>query len=848
MKPRATRARASSDLRPIGRSDAFSGKVLTFADGLPPARSPRDLQLRELLRDGDPSVSSAAALELGAAYTPASPKAAAALLLQASRIGPPVTAGRALLRLARLAHDTEPEGKERADTMLEYLGRAQEVTSCEVSPGASLDSELLALRIDIASGLALLMKTKDGPMKTLLDVEGILRRHCDPDEWGAPQKEPFRRLAALVSLRLGEMHMDSNPAAADGHLERAVMLGTGSLQARAALERGHHLANHAGGLGPEIERQYMLAIDLGDSYATPRALIAMGDILRLSGRTEKAEAFWTQATELGDREVLERVGRRQRGAWREERAAAETAHVDDLLNHARPRQELRPATELGRVASGWAPDAAPGRSNTRIIVVGAGTGGHYLLPALRHDYRIVGFVDDDRSIRSVRGIPVLGTTAQLGAIIDQRKGTEEQVDQVIFAIPTAPGKMRLRVLNAAHRQKVQVLTLPTMFELRYAHSLLAQLRPFEVQELYGDQHWHIDREAQNLVRDRRVAVIGAGTVLGAEVARRVAYGQPRHLLVVDDSSGPLMRVAGEIRKLRGLMDCEARIVDYTAAMELTGALDPIPEVVLYCGGALYAPESVLAPAHAARVNVLAAATVAGAAQKAGCEELVMASADRAGHRSIAFDMTKALAEVAALLYASTASEGTSSRSRPRLASRGGGLRVSVLRLPNLWARDGSVVGRLTEQLRHGGPLEVKSGRKRRFAPTWHAAQTMLRLLDGDHRGGIFALQQGDTVEVRELAERLLLIHDLEASDIQIVSTTRPDEKASLSLWGSNETPGSTDVKGTVEIRQQDQLRGALLGRVGPLLDALRDNDPAGVRENLRPIDPVSSTERNEFVA
>jgi FlaA1/EpsC-like NDP-sugar epimerase len=825
---------------------AGTRKVLSFANALPPARSKRDRLLRRQLESKQADLSTRAALELASAYVAIAPSAARGLLRRAAS-GPPVTAARALLRLVYLA--VEAGGGEQRDAIGEYLDEAQEVTSLPAEDPLASDPELLAVRIDIATALAF-ADSIEAALRILLNIESVLRQVDDHDRLGAPQQEPFRRLAALTSLRLGEMQTESNPHAADGHLERAVMLGTGSLQAVAALRRGTLLEHHAGGLGPEIERQYMLAIDLEDPYASPLAGLAMGDILWKSERQEKARDLWEQAKILGDAQVLERAERRLRGDWQREKHPSERDRVDERLNYARPLQDVRPPTELGRVASGRAPDSPMDDEPKRpVLVVGAGTGGHYLLPALTHSYDVVGFLDDDPAIDSVGDIKVLGTTAELGRILREHK----HVAQVIFAIPTAPGTTRLRVLRAANRHGVDVVALPPMFELRHGHSLLAQLRPFEVHETYGDFPWDVDREVQQHVRGRRVAIVGASSLLGAEVARLIAHGQPRHLLLIDEPAVPLMSIAGEIRKLRGLMDCEARIVDYADPTQLSEALgsnDPAPEVVLYCGGVNYAPDTVLRPLHAARANVLAAATVAAAARSAGCKQLVMASADRAGHRESFFDMTKALAEIAALREArGRVGAVPTMHEAHRSVSSSGEFRVSVLRLPNLWGKDGAVVGRLIEQLRHGGPLVVRSGRKRCFAPTWDAAQTMLRLLGGDHESGLFALSGGEVVEIRELAERLLLINGLVASrDIRIVSTSRADTKASLKLWGRNESCGRESVSGALQIEQRPELEGRLKATLDELLDALKAGSSDRVERSLGPIDSVEPGEDQKVLA
>lgn len=822
---------------PVTTATAGDAMMFSFGDALPPPCGDRDRLLRAQLDESDSEVSSEAALMLGATYSALAPRAAAGLLLRAAKAESPVTAGRALLRMARLTSATdEGDEDERTEKVREYLDIAQRVTSGVGELGAAPDPRLLALCVDIATAL-MLAGSLDMALRTLLDADRLLRSVGDPDRWGAPRDEGLRPLAALISLRLGQILTESDPYAADEPLERAVMFGTGSVQATAALERGRLLEHHAGGQGPEIERQYMLAVDLDDPVASPLALVAVADILWESGRQEKARKFWEQAAQMGDDEIARRVSRRFSGDWQSEKKILKHDTVDERLNHARPLQGVRPSTELGRLASGRARDAWPDEHARPVVVVGAGTGGHYLLPALAHGYNVIGFVDDDPTVKSVRGVRVLGTTNELVEILRARP----EITQVIFAVPTAPGSIRLRVLRAAHRCGLQVVSLPSMFDLRHGHPLLSQLRPFEVHETYGDTPWTVDRAAQGRVRGRRVAIVGAGSVLGTEFARRMVQGQPRHLLLIDEPPVPLMRITDEIRNLR--VDCDARIADYANHMELTEAFrdqPAAPEIVFYCGGVDYAPRNALLPSHAARANVLTVSTVATVTREVGCAHLLVASADRAGHRASWFDMTKALAEVAALGAADDSAPARKPDSL-HVAPEPNGFRVSVLRLPNLWAKDGAVVGRLSEQLARGGPLRVKDGAKRRFAPAWDAAQTMLRLLAPEHSGGLFALATGDLVEIRELAERLILIQGLVASrDIRIVSDSRPDTKVSLSLWGRGESCGLELVDGAISIDQQPSVRAELDSRLAQLLEALSRGRPDEVEAAIQPIDPPAS--------
>ncbi|MBA3406835.1 MAG: polysaccharide biosynthesis protein, partial [Solirubrobacterales bacterium] len=107
------------------------------------------------------------------------------------------------------------------------------------------------------------------------------------------------------------------------------------------------------------------------------------------------------------------------------------------------------------------------RDARSVIIVGAGDGGRLLLREILRNpelgYRPVGFVDDDprkQHARIDRGLSVLGTTAELPRVLE-----DVEPDEVLIAVPSAPGTMRARVVAACRERGVPVRTMPTVFEL-----------------------------------------------------------------------------------------------------------------------------------------------------------------------------------------------------------------------------------------------------------------------------------------------------------------------------------------------------------------------------------------------
>jgi FlaA1/EpsC-like NDP-sugar epimerase len=117
-----------------------------------------------------------------------------------------------------------------------------------------------------------------------------------------------------------------------------------------------------------------------------------------------------------------------------------------------------------------------------VLVVGAGSGGQMVVRELQLNPRLgstaIGFLDDDARKRGMRmlGLKVLGSTKEIAEILD-----ETEPDEVVIAIPSAPGTVRARIVAACREREVRVRTLPTVFELlRGGVQLNNQLRVVRV--------------------------------------------------------------------------------------------------------------------------------------------------------------------------------------------------------------------------------------------------------------------------------------------------------------------------------------------------------------------------------
>ena len=83
------------------------------------------------------------------------------------------------------------------------------------------------------------------------------------------------------------------------------------------------------------------------------------------------------------------------------------------------------------------------------------------------------------------GLKVLGTTDEIGPVLDRLSP-----DEVVIAIPSAPGVLRGKVVAECRERGIPVRTLPTVFELlRGGVQLTRQLREVQVEDVLGRDPW-----------------------------------------------------------------------------------------------------------------------------------------------------------------------------------------------------------------------------------------------------------------------------------------------------------------------------------------------------------------------
>jgi FlaA1/EpsC-like NDP-sugar epimerase len=441
-----------------------------------------------------------------------------------------------------------------------------------------------------------------------------------------------------------------------------------------------------------------------------------------------------------------------------------------------------------------------------VLIVGGGEGGRLVVRELARNpqlgLRPVGFVDDDprkHGIKDEYGLRVLGTTTSedLTRILD-----DVEPDEVVIAIPSAPGTVRARVVAACRARGIPVRTTPTVFELLRDGSgrveVTRQLREVRVEDILGREPVRMEVERVGAYLAEEVVVVtGAGGSIGSELCRQIARVGPRRLVLVDHAEDNLFEIVRELEEDRHVRTAIPVLADCKERERMREVLEEHrPAVVFHAAAYKHVTMMELNPVEAVRNNALATQLMARLAGETGVGTFVLVSTDKAVKPATVMGASKALAEWAV--------EAAATR-YPRTG-------YATVRFGNVLGSSGSVVPIFRRQIAAGGPVTVTDPRMKRYFMTIpEAVQLIIRAGSLSHAeaaagGELFVLEMGDAVGIVDLAETMIRLSGLEPErDIAIeVVGARPGEKLHEDLFNPHERPQPTPAQKIVRA-QRDPL-------------------------------------------
>jgi len=426
---------------------------------------------------------------------------------------------------------------------------------------------------------------------------------------------------------------------------------------------------------------------------------------------------------------------------------------------------------------------AKDKAGKRTLVIGAGNAGEMIVRDMKnnpyYEYDPIGFIDDDISKKghTIHGVPILGTRADLAALIG-----EYEPDEIILAIPSATNAVMQAIMKELHEYKLPISTLPNLRDIIGGRVSVSQIRKLELEDLLERPRVKADMaRLLELVSGKSVMVTGGGGSIGSELCRQVAGLGAKAVVAFERHENSLYNIEMDFKRSFPNAPFYPVIGDINDRQRLEETLDAFnPDIIFHAAAHKHVPMMELNPREAIKNNVLGTRRVALLAEKHGVGAFVFISTDKAVNPTSVMGATKRACE----LVVSALADNSETR-------------FITVRFGNVLGSSGSVVPLFREQIKRGGPVTVTHPDINRFLMMIpEAVQLVLQAASIGEGGEIFVLDMGEPIKIVDLARNLIMLSGFEPDkDIKIEYVgLRPGEKLFEELFDKSENVASTTAE------------------------------------------------------
>lgn len=384
----------------------------------------------------------------------------------------------------------------------------------------------------------------------------------------------------------------------------------------------------------------------------------------------------------------------------------------------------------------------------RILLIGAGEAARMIVSQIkRHGelgMHVVGFLDDSPELEgsAIDSVPVLGKTDALEDIV-----AREEVDEVIIAIPTAPGRFVRKMVQSCGRAGICYKIVPGIIEIIKGDVSISQVREVQVEDLMGREtvEFELDLMKETL-SGKRVLVTGAGGTIGSELCRYISRVEPAELILLGRGENRIFEIEEELRTFDSGLNISTVINNLREPERTERIIDGLrPDVIYHTAAHKHVHYMENDPEEAVLNNIGGTINLVKACLGKPVERFIFISTDKAANPRGVMGATKRAME----LYLSEIGSSDSCRF------------ISV-RFGNVIGSTGSVVPLFLKQIRRGGPVTVSHEEATRYFMTVKEAALLVLKASLIGKGGeIFILDMGEAINIMEMARDMILLsgHD-----------------------------------------------------------------------------------------
>ena len=408
--------------------------------------------------------------------------------------------------------------------------------------------------------------------------------------------------------------------------------------------------------------------------------------------------------------------------------------------------------------------------NSRIqtLIYGAGNAGVQMVESLKKSavYAPVAFIDDDQTKQgTILNYLEVFPFDKIDFLI---KNNGAQV--LLFAVPSASEKQRIRILKKLSKYPIEVKILPSMDNIVNGVISIDNIKHVEVADILGRDSVEPNQNLlERNISNKSVLITGAGGSIGSELSRQVMKFNPRKVVLIDNSEYNLYNIHLELDSKGFLVEIIPSLCTVTNYYQLRQIISEHDIQTIYHAAAYkHVPMVEMNVISGTYNNVIGTYNVARLADELEVENMVLVSTDKAVRSTNVMGASKRMSELILQAF--------SDKSR---------CCFSMVRFGNVLDSAGSVVPLFRDQIKAGGPVTVTHRNITRYFMSIPEAVELVLQSGAMAKGGdVFVLDMGEPIKIIDLAYKMIHLSGLTPidnenpdGDIRIEFTgLRPGEK------------------------------------------------------------------------
>ncbi|WP_234119212.1 polysaccharide biosynthesis protein [Clostridium hydrogenum] len=453
------------------------------------------------------------------------------------------------------------------------------------------------------------------------------------------------------------------------------------------------------------------------------------------------------------------------------------------------------------------------KNKIRLLMVGAGDAAATLIKEIKRskklNYDIIGLIDDDgeKLGKLIYGVKVVGNRNDINKFCN-----ENEIQEIIVAIPSAPEESRKEIFNICKNTKCKLRTFPSISDIIDGKLDMKKVRDVSIEDLLGREEVKLNTEnIEKYIKGKTILVTGGGGSIGSELCRQVSRFNPKKLIILDIYENNAYDLQMELNYKAPKLDKDVIIASIRDKKRLNEVFEKFkPDVVFHAAAHKHVPLMEGNPAEAIKNNVLGTFNVLKCCDEYGVGKFVQISTDKAVNPTNIMGATKRFCELMVQAFDKVSKT-----------------EFVAVRFGNVLGSNGSVIPLFKKQIAHGGPVTLTHPDINRFFMTIpEAAQLVIQAGAMAHGGEIFVLDMGKPVKIMDLAKDLITLSGFNpGEDIKIeITGLRPGEKLYEELLMSEVALTSTEHEKIHVEKPMDIQMSFIENSIEDFKEVLKEND------------------------